>query len=201
MALDFNKIYENNLFEGNESVSGRGSDLKQTEILREKLVPLLKSMGVKKFLDLPCGDFNWMQHVDFDGIEYIGGDIVGGLVDKNNEKYGQPGRSFERINLMTSNFPSGIDAIFCRDCLVHLSFDEIKAVMNNIKRSDAKWLLTTTFPNHPVNKELTGIWRSLDLCSAPLNFPQPVWLLNENCTEGGNAWSDKSIGVWEISKL
>ena len=27
-------------------------------------------------LDVPCGDFRWMAHVDLSGIIYIGGDII-----------------------------------------------------------------------------------------------------------------------------
>src|SRR4030042_5762513 len=79
--LDFNEIYENNLFEGDNSISGKGSNLDQTIVLRKELVPLLRKLNIKKFLDVPCGDFNWMQHIDFGDIEYIGGDVVEKLVE------------------------------------------------------------------------------------------------------------------------
>ena len=41
--------------------------------------------------------------------------------------------------------------ILCRDCLVHLTFDDARAALQNLRRSGSKYLLTTTFTDpHPV---------------------------------------------------
>lgn len=62
--------------------------------------------------------------------------------------------------------------------------------------------MTTTFtgprPNHDI---ATGGWRTLNLTLAPFNFPPPLRVVNEKCTEGGNAFSDKSLGVWALGDL
>ncbi len=85
-SLDFSKVYRENLFQGDDSISGQGSDLKQTEVLREELPKCLNELGVKVLLDIPCGDFNWMRHVDVGDIKYIGGDIVDELIESNTAK-------------------------------------------------------------------------------------------------------------------
>jgi hypothetical protein len=40
----------------------------------------------------------------------------------------------------------------------------------------------------------TGGWRTLNFQLPPFNFPPPLHLLNENCTEAGGKFFDKSLG-------
>jgi hypothetical protein len=37
-----------------------------------------------------------------------------------------------------------VDLVLCRDCLVHLSFDDIYESLDNLRRSGSMLLLTTT---------------------------------------------------------
>ena len=199
--LNFNKIYKENLFMGDNSISGRGSNLNQTLVLRKELLPLLRNLDIKKLLDVPCGDFNWMRHINFEDIEYIGGDIVKRLVKENKNYYGNTNRSFQHIDLTSSKLPEA-DAIFCRDCLVHLNYNQIFNALKNIKKSNIKYLMTTTFSDRQENTDLSiGIWRPLNLRKAPFSFPEPAKLLNEKCPEGNGEWSDKCIGVWKVDDI
>lgn len=199
--LNFDEIYNKNLFEGNESISGRGSNLDQTIVLKKELVPLLKKLDVKKFLDVPCGDFNWMRHIDFGNIEYVGGDIVENLVKENQKKFSNQNHNFHYIDLISSKL-SDADAIFCRDVLVHLNYMQIFKVLKNIKKANIKYLMATTFTDRQENQDLIeGIWRPLNLQKPPFNFPEPKELLNERCPEGNGEWADKCIGVWKVEDL
>jgi hypothetical protein len=36
---------------------------------------------------------------------------------------------------------------------------------------------------------------------APFNFPPPIELINEGCTEGDNLFADKSIGLWRLQDI
>ncbi len=200
-SLDFSKIYRENLFDGDESISGQGSSIKQTQVLREELPRVLHELGVKTLLDIPCGDFNWMRHVDFGDIQYIGGDIVNKLVVSNESKFAKDGIRFACLDLTRSRLPVA-DAVFCRDCLVHLNFKQCSAAIENIRRSGAEFFLTTTFVNRDSNIELKNdIWRALNLCKAPFYFPKPLLYINENCTERDGRWNDKCIGVWKVKEL
>ena len=64
-----------------QSRSGDGSSLPATERLRNAMPKLFDDYGIQSFLDAPCGDWFWMQHVDLSGIHYIGADISGEIIE------------------------------------------------------------------------------------------------------------------------
>jgi SAM-dependent methyltransferase len=197
----FEEIYRRNHWRGDESISGTGSDKQQTARIVEELPRLLRRHGAASMLDIPCGDFNWMSRVDLAGIEYIGGDIVPALVESNTERYARPGVSFRRLDLMSDPLPP-VDIVFCRDCLVHFSLADARRALANIAASGSRFLLTTTFPEHPRNRDIpTGLWRELDLESPPFMLGTPLELLNEGCTEGGGTHRDKSLGLWPMDQV
>jgi hypothetical protein len=140
----FTEIYQENVWGSTESVSGSGSQLSQTLHLRNELPVLLHDLSIRSFLDLPCGDCNWMNKVDLGGIDYIGGDIVAELVDRNRQFYRESSRRFKHLDIVSSILPR-VDAILCRDCLVHLPLGSIFAALKNICSSGAFYLLTTHF--------------------------------------------------------
>lgn len=197
----FARIYKTNLWFDSESRSGTGSSLDSTAVLRASLPPLLRGLNVRRMLDVPCGDFNWMRHVDLSGIEYIGGDIVESLIDANRERYGTPARSFIKVDVTSGPLPYS-DAILCRDCLVHLSFANISAAFRTIKESGAGYLLTTTFLDRRVNNDVVdGDWRPLNLEQSLFLLPAPHSVIIEECAEEGGAYADKALAVWRISDL
>ncbi|MBK9016373.1 MAG: class I SAM-dependent methyltransferase [Saprospiraceae bacterium] len=203
VANIFQRIHDSNEWNviTTESVSGEGSTMEQTEVLRAELPGLLKKLGVRTLLDLPCGDFNWMQHVDLTGIRYLGGDIVAALVERNNAQFGNENRQFLHLNLLTDPLPA-CDLLFCRDCLVHLSFADVQAALANIRRSGITYLVTTHFHDEPENTDiLTGGWRPLNLFKAPFHFPEPVAEINEQCSEMDGAFADKCAVVWRVSDI
>jgi SAM-dependent methyltransferase len=197
----FARIYQTNLWFDAESRSGTGSSLEATAQLRAFLPPLLRHLNTRRLLDVPCGDFNWMSHVDLSGIDYIGGDIVEPMIEANHERYGSPARRFMKVDLISGLLPQA-DVILCRDCLVHFSFANIIAAFRTIKASGARYLLTTTFPDRQVNKDIVdGDWRPLNLERAPFLLPAPQSVLLEDCTEEGGAYADKALAVWGVSDL
>ncbi|MFD9893504.1 class I SAM-dependent methyltransferase [Amycolatopsis sp. NPDC059027] len=198
----FTHIFRNNLWGSDDSVSGQGSELEQTRELRVRLPELLSRFGVRTLLDLPCGDFGWLSGVDLGVERYVGGDIVAELVDRNTERYGRDGtREFQVLDLTADPLPKA-DAVLCRDCLVHLSFDDIRRAVENLKRSGSRYLLTTTFVELTTNTDIpTGDWRPLNLCREPFGFPEPPAVLLEGCTEEDGAYADKALGLWEIGDL
>ncbi|MFC4083740.1 class I SAM-dependent methyltransferase [Amycolatopsis samaneae] len=198
----FTHIYQANLWGSDVSVSGQGSDLEQTRELRAGLPELFARFGVRTLLDLPCGDFGWLSGVELGVERYIGGDIVAELVDRNTERYGNAGsREFRVLDLTADPLPRA-DLVLCRDCLVHLSFADIRRAVDNLRRSGSRYLLTTTFGDLGANVDIpTGDWRALNLCREPFGFPEPLAVLLEGCTEEGGAFADKALGLWEIADL
>ena len=71
----FERIYSTNLWSDPDSRSGVGSTIDSTAVVRAELPLALRQLDARVLLDVPCGDFAWMEQVDLTGIEYIGGDI------------------------------------------------------------------------------------------------------------------------------
>ena len=143
-----------------------------------------------------------MKKVDLSEVEYQGGDIVEDLINKNIEANKEKKNiRFDVIDLMNDNLPKS-DLIIVRDCLVHLSYNDVFKAIDNIKKSGSKYLFTTTYPSHKTNFDIvTGDWRKLNLLEKPFNFPKPLLVINEKCTEGNGEFADKSILLWDISSL
>lgn len=198
----FTEIYTSNHWQSSESFSGPGSEIKQTTSLISSLNKLITNMNISSVLDIPCGDFKWMQKVDLSKTDYVGADIVEKLIMSNINLYkGKENIKFKILNLISDSLPKS-DIIIVRDCFVHLSFKDINDAIKNIKSSECKYLLTTTFTNHHLNYDIvTGNWRPLNLQEKPFKFPVPILIINENCTENNGIYNDKSMALWEISKI
>jgi len=197
----FRDIKNTNFWYSSESISGSGSEIEQTKTLITELPNFFKEKNIKSILDIPCGDFNWMRKVDLSEINYLGGDIIDELISENIEKYGSERIKFMVLNILTDVLPK-TDLIFVRDCFVHFSNKDIQNAISIIKKSGCKYLMATTFINNHKNIDIiTGKWRPVNLQDAPFNFPEPEYILVENCTEFDGKYKDKSMGLWLIEKL
>lgn len=127
----FSDYARSNKWGDKDSKSGKGSNLEATAEVRRVLPDLLRELGARSMLDVPCGDFFWMAHVDLAGIDYLGGDIVPELIAANRAAHARPGVDFQVVDLIRGPVPQA-DVIFVRDCLVHLSHDHVRAALANI---------------------------------------------------------------------
>jgi hypothetical protein len=202
LAKRFERIHETNLWGADTSVSGVGSELDATAAIRERLPGLLKEHGVRSLLDAPCGDHRWMASLHLDLDVYVGMDIVPSIVEALQQRYRREShRTFQLADLTRDALPR-CDLILSRDCLVHFSFATLDRALRNLKASGATWLLTTTFPELERNEDIEDAdWRPLNFERAPLNWPAPVEIISERCTEAGGAYADKSLALWRLSKL
>ncbi len=203
----FTHIYNTQAWPGKESHSGPGSTLKETAAIRKRIPALLREFNIKTLLDAPCGDFNWMQHVDLSYLDrYIGLDIVSDLIQKNKQNYENETHLFMCANIVADPLPQ-VDIILCRDCLVHLKFQDILKTLQNMKKSGSVYLLNTTFPQTKLNQDLNNRslkkkvpWRPLNLQQPPFNFPEPLVLIKEECKHD-KQYPDKSLGLWKIEDI
>lgn len=197
----FTKIYRKNSWGSKDSVSGTGSDNIQTREISQQLPTVLAQYEIASMLDIPCGDFNWMQHVELGNVSYTGADIVSEIIERNRAEFGNDLVRFAKLDLTKSQLPQ-VDLIFCRDCLVHLCFDQVLEALKNICESKSRYLLTTTFTNRETNEDIpTGKWRTLNMEKPPLSLPKPLQIINEGCTENDGIFSDKAMGLWAIAEI
>lgn len=197
----FDDFYHRNKWQGKTSLSGTGSDPAQTARLEAELATLLRELGVRRLLDVPCGDFAWMQRVDLDGINYIGGDIVAPLIEANRKHYAAPGVEFNVLDVVSGPLPPA-DLLLCRDCLVHLPLRDAMGALRTMAAAQIRHVLLTTFPTRDANPDIaTGKWRPLNLERAPFNLPPPQRLLIEGCAEKEGRFADKALGLWRREDL
>jgi hypothetical protein len=194
----FTNVYSSAGWGSQESGSGTGSELRATENVREWLPGVLSRLGAGSLLDAPCGDWNWMQHVDLSGIDdYYGVDIVRPVIDENASKFGGPRRHFVVADLTCDALPKA-QAILCRDTIVHMSYQDAAKILANFAATGAEWLLLNTYPEVTSNRnQFTGKrWRRLNLRLEPFSFPEPV----EMVPDGGDV-DPSQLTVWRLPDL
>jgi SAM-dependent methyltransferase len=177
---------------------GSGSTLEYTKLLRDTLPNFLIKHNITSMLDAPCGDFSWMSLVNFPpGFRYIGGDIVNFMVKENQSKYS--GRDFRVFDLTIDELPD-VDMLFCRDCLFHLSEDDIKKVFDNVLASNVKYIMTTSYIEsigYSNQNIQTGAFRPINLERAPFNLPCPIDSLDDGPLEK----IERRLCLWNVQDL
>jgi SAM-dependent methyltransferase len=183
-----------------ESLSGAASTLAETARLRAALPGLIASLRVESLLDIPCGDFHWMQEVPFSG-SYVGADIVPEMVERNRLLYGSERRRFAVLDATSDRLPQ-VDLVLCRDLFVHLGNRDVAAVLRNIAASGARWLLTNHFQEREENPDIeSGDFRAINLCRAPFHLSAPeVVVLEESALDGG-LYRDRAMALWPVSTV
>ncbi len=193
----FSNIYDKKVWGANqESLSGSGSTLEVTKNVREWLPGVLKELNSNCLIDLGCGDFNWMKEIELP-CNYLGLDIVQSVIDSNNSSYQTEKIKFLHFNALVDKLPQG-DVVLCRDVLFHLSFEDGKKLIDNVKKSDAKYFITTSHEGVDENTDIySGNFRKISLVIPPYNFPEPEQKLYEESEMAQGRY----LGVWKISIL
>jgi len=194
-----------------ESVSGVGSTLESTKAIRLALPGIFKRYQIQSILDLGCGDWNWMKLVDLSGIKYVGWDVVPAQIEAN--KLAFPDHRFVDCKRTSSlhRFEVGdaisdpvpkVDLILCRDLLFHLTNEQIGRVLENVRVSGSKRLLTTFFPQVVTNTDVRigkwPPWRAINLCAYPFNLPPPVEVVEEGDSQ---ACRGRIMGLFNVGSM
>ena len=193
----FAAIYERGVWlqsEAQQAQSGLGSELHLTEGIRRELPGLLGSLNVKNLVDLGCGDWTWMSHMDLP-CNYLGVDIVADIVDRNRDNFGSSTVAFTLLDAVTHPIPK-CEAVLCREVLFHLSFSDGASVVDNIKRN-ARWLIVTSDTSIWFNSDIpSGDFRMLNLQRAPFRFPRPDRQISDAQLVPG-----RILGIWNTARL
>jgi hypothetical protein len=204
-AQIFRRMYRLNRWSSTATVSGVGSDLEQTAIVRRELPALLARHQIRSLVDAPCGDMFWLRRVE--GLEldsYIGVDIVPELIAELAKAPPIPGAEFRRLDVVSDPLPKA-DAVLCRDLLVHLKYQQIYRCLQNFRASGATYILVTTFPAQANADIVSGRWRPVNLQAEPFSFPEPLGMILEGNTQRnlrrGISYEDKSLALWRLADL
>jgi SAM-dependent methyltransferase len=198
LSRRFSAVYENRVWlngRSTGSLSGFGSELENTETLRQHLGGLLKSLKTQSLLDIGCGDFTWMKEVAFP-CRYTGVDIVHDVIASNDTLYRSEQRSFQVMDATRDPLPQA-DTILCREMLFHLSFRDIWCLVENIRKSGSSFLIATNDHDIKYNADiLSGDFRLLNLAKPPFRFPRPELSIPDDQVSRGRV-----LAVWSVSEL
>lgn len=114
-----------------ETPCGYGSKLSQTVRQRDWIPELVKKYNIKTISDIGAGDLNWIRFIEFPKyVEYQAYDLV------------PRHKRVITFDLM-ARIPPKTDLILCLWVLNH--FDELHTIkaIDNIKKSESKYLLVT----------------------------------------------------------
>ncbi|MCP4567835.1 MAG: glycosyltransferase [FCB group bacterium] len=190
---------------GPESHCGPGSYLEHTKEIRQYLPSILKRYDIKSMIDVPCGDWNWMQKVDLTGIDYFGYDNDEGFIETNRRLF--PQHRFETVDATKAQWPKA-DLILCRDFAIHLKDDDIVNLLESFKKSGARYLLTTSYDNLTENvdfseaqkerdyRRLSRPSRAVNLEIEPYRLGAPLESVREN---SGDACQNRIVGLWKLN--
>ena len=188
LAQKFTIIHDINYWSDSESVSGPGSNTKNTKKLISKIKKIIKKYSIKTVVDAPCGDFNWMNKILHNQkINYRGIDIVPALIKLNIKKFSNKKTSFYTSDITKKKLPN-CDLLISRDFLFHLSYSDIKKFFKNLFNSNIKYFLTSNHAlpnqrNNFNNKDIvSGDFRKINLFDKPFNFEKNYeTIISDNC--------------------
>lgn len=195
---NFTAIYDQKVWTHGDKtapLSGHGSSLQATAALRQALPAIIRQIEARTLLDLGCGDFTWMQHVDLP-CKYVGADIVESVVSKNQRDFGSDQCSFMVMDFV-ENTPPKADVVLCREVLFHLSFEDVFKGLRNALDSGCSFFLLTSDSSAVFNADIqSGDFRTLNLERRPFKLPAP-----QTRIEDAEVFSGRYIGLWSADDI
>lgn len=135
--------------------SAPGANRPYLEILRERV----RAPGVQTVVDLGCGDWSLARELDWEGVEYVGVDVVPELVESLDRRFGAPGIGFRRRDLLRDPLPPG-DLAVVKDVLQHWPDDAVLEFLPRLRRYPAV-LLTNDVRVRTRGWRTLWLWREL----------------------------------------
>lgn len=188
--------------------NGVGSTPPKTQLIQQGLAELVRRRGIRRIVDLGCGDATWILPIAFEIESYVGVDVCPDVIARNQEvvtriERAAAGRGkpwtrlpqFQVIEGPGDPLPQG-DLVVSRDCLQHLSNDQVVAALAQAGRA-APLILTTTYPQTGRNVNIAaGGFRPINLQAPPFNLPKPIEVLADSDRKTMALWGFPSF--WQV---
>jgi len=143
----FSNTYKYNRWGSPESRSGRGSELTWASNMQKALGSIIIEYDIQTIFDTSCGDWNWMKEIRHILPNYLGNDIVSGVIATNTLKFGSDNIKFV-CNDMVSEIKKHqkFDLVICRHTLEHLPLSYALEFIKELKER-TKYAIITSNPN------------------------------------------------------
>ena len=189
----YKKINEDNfLVSGPGSIPGNN----QTNNIINNLDIFIKKNNIKNILDMPCGDFSWMQDLVKKNIDinYTGYDIVKDIIVRNNKKYSSNKINFFCRDIVNEKTFDNFDLIFIRDFFIHIDNESINRILINIKNSKIKFLACSNNNSVSFNNDVVaiGAHRKINLTIKPFYMREIFYSFSEEI-------DDRYINIYKLT--
>lgn len=171
----FTQIYENGGWgrdQEGRGTSGEGSLIENAGEYVAFINKFISRHGIKTIVDIGCGDWQVMRHVNLTGVEYYGMDVVKRVIDQNREKFGSSHIHFLFGDCIHDELPHA-DLLLAKDIFIHLPNESVFRVIEKFR--NFKHILITTdveagsFTTHNSDIQL-GEWRAMDPAAPPFRL-------------------------------
>ena len=171
----FTNIYNNAVWGKNnqgEGFSGGGSTFEKTVKYRKLLQNFLKEKNIKSVVDIGCGDWEFSKYINWDGIDYIGFDVVDWVIKNDISRFSNDHIHFFTSNFLDEDLPEA-DLLLCKHVLQHLSNEDVLKLIPQFKKYKY-CLVTNEVDRHSLTSNNVDIkpggCRTIDLTRAPFNI-------------------------------
>lgn len=160
-----------------ETHCGKGSTLEHTRDIRDALPSAIRRLKIKSIVDAPCGDCNWIKHLDLK-VKYIGIDNARPHIKEARKNIRHWNNAKAIIGDATKEIPTA-DLVIARHFIQHLQNNEIIDFLSAVKRSKSKFLAITL---HGVSENIeikNKGFRPVNLSLPPFNLGEPFTYIDD----------------------
>ena len=176
-AAVFSAIYErgewaNGAEANNKWTSGSGSNPKNARVYIAYLQNYLADHEIKSVVDLGCGDWQIGRCINWDGVKYLGIDVVDGVIEENTKKFSAPNITFLKADGTEYELPKA-DLLICKDVLQHLPFKDIQNIVKQFNKFKHCIVINDVDPIRLTCENIDiprGHYRCLDIKKSPFNL-------------------------------
>lgn len=167
MKAVFTRIHALNIW---RCGSGEGSLPEHTKSYRRFLERFIRDRQIRSVVDYGCGDWQFSRLINWDGVRYLGLDIVDSLIEHHLQTYRKDNITFEVLARTPVEFPDA-ELIILKDVLQHWSHQSIRLFLLKIIRYKFALITNCVNPYGPTDNRdiLDGDFRPLDLTRPPFS--------------------------------
>jgi len=176
--------------------------LQHTIQIRTILLDIIQRYKIKSFFDTACNEMLWMpsllEEIDdkVAGFHYLGSNQDRGLITSHRKRFAShPNWKFQVFDPYFYSLPDGYDVIFNRDGLQDISYPGIFTFLDNVKDSDAKYLLVGSY----LNATETSVRTLFNLFQPPYNLGSPLEIFLD--VRGNTSEFNRYLIFYDIEKL
>ena len=166
----FDRIYRQGGWCGKGSGPGSAPEANKAYIaLLNRLIN--QTPDIRSVLDIGCGDWQIMRHVDLSRKRYLGVDVAASVVDVNVRDFGRENIRFRVLNPFSEDIPDA-DLIIMKDVAQHLPTACVQKILERIAARCRYALIANDFTEQNVARDIAiGGWRPVNVLAHPFNLP------------------------------